>query len=341
MIEIPIGYRNDPNIRFFDPNEIDISAVTRMKSHRLPFRTSINGSAEPEIRLMRLWISYFDETKSLFPCNRLGLAFLSDDNDRVNAYSAVADFEPVLLKKGYSEDLQGSSLEYILQSGKTRIIHDLAVYLEKFPDSRSSAILVREGIRSSLTCPLTVDGRIVGLFFRSSILSNAYTSVHIRLHHAIAERLSQVVEKTYRIEKLAEANRNYSEMLGFVSHEIKNPLASTIMEANLILENYSGEVDPRIRMRIERIVKRSEGLLALVRDYLDLAQLESRLQRIENVQRIRPVPQHHHAGSRTSANGCRTEKNDTSFGSIVRGVPCGGRSGPAWNCGVKSDQQCD
>ena len=43
---------------------------------------------------------------------------------------------------------------------------------------------------------------------------------------AISERLSQAVEKAWRIEQLMAANHAYLEMLAFVSHEIKNPVAS-------------------------------------------------------------------------------------------------------------------
>ena len=48
---------------------------------------------------------------------------------------------------------------------------------------------------------------------------------------AITERLSQAVEKAWRIEQLEEANHAYTQMLGFVSHELKSPVASMVTDA--------------------------------------------------------------------------------------------------------------
>ena len=272
---IPGRYRDDPNIIFFDPQETG-DAESSLDSSSLGILRAINQRICGMFRDLGQLLHYvFEETKTMFPCNRLGLSFLSEDDQRVTAYVAVADYPTILLGKGYSEDIQGSSLEYILKSGKSRVIQDLAAYADRFPDSRSTRVLLKEVIRSSLTCPLKIDDHIVGLFFRSSTVTDAYTPKHVTAHLAIAERLSQAVEKAYRIERLTEANHHFKEMLGFVSHEIKNPLATTIMESKMILENYLGEMDPRIRTRIERIAKRSDNLLTMVRDYLDLSRLEA------------------------------------------------------------------
>lgn len=41
-------------------------------------------------------------------------------------------------------------------------------------------------------------------------------------------------------EELRETNRNYMDMLGFVSHELRNPLASSVMMLNTVTEGYRG-----------------------------------------------------------------------------------------------------
>ena len=86
-------------------------------------------------------------------------------------------------------------------------------------------------MRSNLTCPLSVEGRVVGFIFRSSRRTHAYRPRHIELQMAITERLSQAVEKAWRIEQLEEANHAYTQMLGFVSHELKSPVASMVTDA--------------------------------------------------------------------------------------------------------------
>ena len=155
-----------------------------------------------------------------------------------------------------------------------RIIDDLEAYLDAKPGSRSTRLLVREGVRSSLTCPLSVEGRVVGFIFRSSRHSNAYSSRHVELSIAIAERISQAVEKTWRIEQLEAANRAYIEMLGFVSHELKNPVARMVTDAQLLAEGYLGELETQQKAKVERLIQKGQYLLGLVNEYLDLARLE-------------------------------------------------------------------
>lgn len=285
-LHIPDRYKDDPNIVFVHPETVmdeytGFDTPIQNILDRINRRVGTAGHSPGDILQF-----VFHESHSLYQCNRLGLAFLTDGDERVTAYDSVADYEDLYLKSGYNEEIQNSSLEFILKSGTTRIIHDLQEYLERHPESRSTKILVREGIRSSMSCPLTVDDRIVGLFFRSSVHPHVYTLDHVRFHLAIAERLSQVVEKAYHIEQLTAAMKNYSEMLGFISHEIKSPIASTIMECKLMLDNYVGELNPKVRERIERIVNRSEHLLGMVRDYLDISRIEGGELRVKFVDRV-------------------------------------------------------
>ena len=97
-------------------------------------------------------------------------------------------------------------------------------------------------MRSNLACPLSVEGRIVGFIFRSSRRTHAYRPRHIELQMAISERLSQAVEKAWRIEQLEEANHAYTQMLGFVSHELKSPVASMVTDAELLSQGYLGDL---------------------------------------------------------------------------------------------------
>jgi hypothetical protein len=236
---------------------------------------TINLKVAAAESLDRVMEFLFDATLDVCPCDRIGLAFVEEDGGRVVSRWVKATYEPLLLAHGYSEDMSGSSLEALLAGRKVRVIRDLAAYLEAHPGSRSTRILVREGVRSSMTCPLVVDGRTVGLLFRSSREPDVYGPQQVRMHLAVAERLAQAVEKAWRIERLEEANRAYTEMLGFVAHELKSPVASMVMDATMIREGYLGEVAEKPREKLGKMVAKGEYLLGLVRDYLDLARLES------------------------------------------------------------------
>ncbi len=235
---------------------------------------TINRKVAAAPSLGELMDFLFDTIGELYSCDRIGLCFIEDDGRRVTAHWTRALYEPIYLKKGYSEDISESSLRTVLESGSPRIIYDLEAYLEDHPRSFSSSLLVKEGVRSSMTCVLSLEDRPFGLMFLSSRVPHSYTPYHVRLWRAIAERLSQAVEKAWRIEQLTLANQAYTEMLGFVSHELKNPVASMITDARVLAQGYLGAMDPAHVAKLEKLIKKGEYLLDLVREYLDLARME-------------------------------------------------------------------
>jgi signal transduction histidine kinase len=216
----------------------------------------------------------FGQTRAIMPCDRIGFAFIDAEKARVVAHWARATYDPLLLGQGYAGDLQGSTLEQVMAADTVRIINDLEAYFVDHPDSHSTSLLLQEGVRSSMTCPLSVDGRRVGLLFRSSRSAGAYTQREAALHAAMADRIAQAVEKAWRIEELTRANRSYAEMLRFVSHELKSPIASVIMQTRALCDGLFGGIPANQAEVLEAILERGQHLLDLTNDYLDLARFE-------------------------------------------------------------------
>jgi signal transduction histidine kinase len=229
-------------------------------------------AARPSLRAIVDYL--FERTQELIPCDRIGLAFVDERGERVTSYYNRASYENLAIDKDYSEALRQTSLEEVLNTGQPRIIGDLERYLEARPRSRSTRRLVQEGVRSNLACPLSVEGRIVGFIFRSSRQTETYRPRHIELQMSISERLSQAVEKAWRIEQLQEANYAYTKMLGFVSHELKSPVASMVTDAQLLAQGYLGDLTEAQRAKLDGITRKGQYLLGLVNEYLDLARVE-------------------------------------------------------------------
>ena len=265
--------RPDPGVRYVDPFH-DARALQPISAEERTLLRTVNQkiAARPSLRDIVDYL--FENTQGLIPCDRIGLAFLDEGARRVTSYYNRASYEPLLIDRDYSEDLRGSSLRAVLETGLPRIIGDLHQYASEHPRSHSSRRLVREGVRSNLTCPLSVEGRVVGFIFRSSREVHTYHSKHIELQMAIAERLSQAVEKAWRIEQLEQAQTAYLQMLGFVSHELKSPVASMVTDARILADGYLGELSSTQKVKLEGIVRKGQYLLDLVREYLDLAHVE-------------------------------------------------------------------
>ena len=145
----------------------------------------------------------YQELCGLVPFNRIGFALIDEDHGQVVSRWARSD-RPVHLSVGYRAPLAGSTLETIVRTARPRIINDLPDYLVHKPQSRSTELMVREGMRSSLTCPLVVSGRPVGFMFFTSDRLAAYTDMHVEFFEQIAGQLAVIVEKGRLYSELAE-----------------------------------------------------------------------------------------------------------------------------------------
>ncbi len=217
----------------------------------------------------------YEASRGVWPCDRIGLAFVDDDGQRVTSRWVRAEYEPIIMGPGFTEDLTGSTLKPLIEGKVLRVINDLEEYFRRNPKSRSTRVLMREGVMASMTCPLVVDGRCLGLLFRSSRKKNVYGPREVWMHLAVSERVAQAVDKAWRIRQLEQVNSAYMEMLGFVAHELKSPVASMVLDARTMLDGYLGELDDAQKNRLEKMTAKGEYLLGLVRDYMDLARLES------------------------------------------------------------------
>ena len=147
--------------------------------------------------------SLYEEMRQVIPYNRIGFSLIDEQRGVVVARWARSD-RPMLLTSGYEAQLSGSTLEQIVETAQPRILNDLEAYLREKPQSESTELMVREGMRSSLTCPLIVEGKPVGFVFFSSVDKETYRKVHVGFFQQIAGQLSTIVEKGRLYAELAE-----------------------------------------------------------------------------------------------------------------------------------------
>lgn len=251
--------------------------ITRQVLEEIQKKTGVGQSLEEVMDI--IW----ETTKSILPHDRIGLSFVENDNERVTThyFRTIYDASTVRLGQNYSSGLANSSLKEILDSGKVRIINNLEHYLKEKPDSAATKLLIEEGVQSSLTIPLKVENRSVGFLFFSSRTANVFLEIHAKKLLAVSGIISQHLEKVWRIRKLKETQNDYLTMLGFVSHEMKSPLASMMTVGTTYLKGYMGEVDPLAEKTMKRMMKISGYLINMVKNYLDLSRLESGEMRFE------------------------------------------------------------
>ncbi|MBT3380755.1 MAG: HAMP domain-containing protein [Lentisphaerae bacterium] len=99
-----------------------------------------------------------------------------------------------------------------------------------------------------------------------------------RMQNAIRQRDTQLTDANGQLstsnEKLTQTNRNYMEMLGFVTHELKSPLAAMQTIISTVTEGYCGDVPEAMNKPLTRIQRNCEELQDMVKNYLDLSRAE-------------------------------------------------------------------
>ncbi|MCX7019035.1 MAG: GAF domain-containing sensor histidine kinase [Candidatus Sumerlaeota bacterium] len=217
----------------------------------------------------------YDSFREIIPYDRMGCALLEDDGQTARARWERSNAAEIKLAKGYAANINGSSLRKILNTGQPRIINDLAAHLAAHPNSESTRLIVEEGIRSSLTCPLNAMGKPVGFLFFSSMRVNAYEHAHVRTFLSIADQLSIIIEKGRMFQELVELDNIKNRFLGMAVHDLRNPLNIVSGYLSLLLDGLLGDVPEGQRDYLKRCRKACQTMAALLEDLLDINAIES------------------------------------------------------------------
>lgn len=116
------------------------------------------------------------------------------------------------------------------------------------------------------------EGREV--FKELSSLNRAFNE----MADAVASRGEMLAHTNADLEKtnaeLSRMNQAYVEMLGFVTHELKSPLASSSFSVAALRDGYFGAISPEQRKVIESVERNLARLDEMILNYLNLARIE-------------------------------------------------------------------
>ncbi|MCO4769604.1 MAG: GAF domain-containing protein [Deltaproteobacteria bacterium] len=136
----------------------------------------------------------FRSFRGVIPFDRLCVALIEGDPAVVRMRWQASVLAGPPLPSRYALPLGETSLGAVAQGGEPRILNDLGGYLEQHPGSRSSKMVHRQGVRSSLTCPLRVEGVTLGFLFFSSHQPDQYSEGHCAVFSDVADDLALVVK---------------------------------------------------------------------------------------------------------------------------------------------------
>ncbi len=153
-------------------------------------------------------------------------------------------------------------------------IQTLSIYL----------VIILIGLIAAFVIIYSITGKIIGqveeLSKATKKLAQGDLSFRVKVRTqdelgTLAQSFNKMAEEIERDRNTIERiNRNYLDMLGFVSHELKNPLASAILNAYSLKDGYLGELTTAQKKAIESIVRSLDYFEDMIKNYLDLARIE-------------------------------------------------------------------
>lgn len=169
-------------------------------------------------RLEEILDFLYEEFRDVIPYNRIAYATIDYERQEIASRWARSD-EKTLIHEGYAHPLSETSLAELAREGRPRIINDLEAYARDRPQSAVTRFLLEEKIRSSLTCPLLVEGRAIGFLFFDSQQRGAYAEEHVSFLLDLAGLIATAVQRGQLFNRLADHTQTIERQNGLLAAE--------------------------------------------------------------------------------------------------------------------------
>lgn len=204
---------------------------TQELEHLLRITRAINAGRTVEEVLDGI----FESFRGTIPYDRAEYAILEEEGTVLRTRWVRATYEDLKLPVDFVHR-RSRPLESVRdQRWEATIDNDLVSYAASKPEGNPTHLLVAEGIRSALNCPLVLREEVVGYLFFVSRAADAYRPEHAALIEQVAAHIAGAIEQHRLGEALREQNRRLEELqqtrstfLATVSHELRTPLTAVV-----------------------------------------------------------------------------------------------------------------
>jgi signal transduction histidine kinase len=131
------------------------------------------------------------------------------------------------------------------------------------------------GVHAYITVPLVARERLLGtLTLVSSDPARRYDEADVALAEEMATPAAFAIENAWLYQSAQQASRARDEILGVVSHDLRNPLSAISMCARVLLESPPAALEER-RELADAILESTHLMQRLIQDLLDVSTIES------------------------------------------------------------------
>jgi signal transduction histidine kinase len=166
-----------------------------------------------------------------------------------------------------------------LTDGTPSLVHSVsAEELKAVPgDSTHRSVIESIGLQSLIVVPLRARGKIVGaISYGAAESRREYGPDDLALAEDLSNRAGLALDnaRLYQESQAAVGARN--EVLGIVSHDLRNPLNAVRFGAQALLRHWPPHGDGEVeKNQLGAITKAADRMHRLIRDLLDVAQIDA------------------------------------------------------------------
>lgn len=212
-----------------------LSNYLQQQAERNQSLTRIMLEINLNLRIKDVLNHVYESFNQLIPYDRISLALIEGKGNKLKLHWVRANYKVQKLREGFSSSIMNCSLSKLGDSGELRVINDLESYYQRHPESHATKAILREGIRSNITCPLISTGSTIGFIFFSSRKKNAYKHFHHELFVQIASQLSIIVEKS-KLYKIVRINKQLVEKKKKLEEQVSHDALTGLLNRPAIFD---------------------------------------------------------------------------------------------------------
>jgi two-component system NtrC family sensor kinase len=133
-------------------------------------------------------------------------------------------------------------------------------------------------ITKPLTQMLEATSRISGGHLEHRVENRASVKELDELARSFNEMAAKLHERDMSLQvsndKLAELNKSYLDLIGFVAHELKNILSSTILNAYTVKDGFLGMINFKQRKALDSVARNLDYFASTIKNFLNLSRIE-------------------------------------------------------------------
>lgn len=166
---------------------------------------------------------------------------------------------------GYRSPVTHPVLSAVAEHGGSVLTHDVTVWtaIDGSPAATQLAVAIRS------------DSAPVGLITLESQHTHAFTEEDILFVERLADRAAVAIARARLYEQVLQINREKSEFISLVTHELRIPMTSIRGYADLLLAGIAGPLSDSQKEFLQTIRRNLDRMAVLVGDLADINRVES------------------------------------------------------------------